>query len=330
MSNITVTTGPDGSLHLGPTVIPLPTTISENARKALSTPFPEIPQPPASDKEAWREVVRASDAAFAPMVEQWLKALPASVETRTIAGVTVHVATPHDNRHPERAHLRIHGGAWAMMGGKFSMGEAAMTAAQFGCVAWGLDYRMPPDHPFPAAVEDGLAVWRELIKQYDPKKIAMSGASAGGNLTAAITLKVRDAGLPMPRVVGLLTPATDLTCSGDTYHTNNGIDTVLRPVPTMMELYADGHDLTDPYLSPVFGDFSKGFPPTFLQSGTRDLLLSDTVRMHRALVRAGIPAELNVWEAMPHGGFAGTSGLATPEDAETGQALVAFVEKWLG
>jgi epsilon-lactone hydrolase len=330
MSNITVTTGPDGSLHLGPTVIPLPTTISENARKALSTPFPEIPQPPATDKAAWRAVVKASDTAFEPMAEQWLKALPASVETRTIAGVTVHVATPHANLHPERAHLRIHGGAWAFMGGKFSMGEAAMTAAQFGCVTWGLDYRMPPDHPYPAAVEDGLAVWRELIKQYDPKKIAMSGASAGGNLSATVTLKVRDAGLPMPGAVGLLTPATDLTGGGDTRNTNNGIDTVLRPVANMVALYADGHDLTDPYLSPVFADLTKGFPPTFLQSGTRDLLLSDTVRMHRALLRAGVPAELHVWEAMPHGGFGGIFGNPTPEDAELEQALVAFVDRWLG
>lgn len=91
-----------------------------------------MPQPPATDKEAWRQVVQASDAMFEPMVGQWLKTVPASVETRTVAGVTVHVATPHTNAHPERAHLRIHGGAWALMGGKFSMGEAAMTAAQFG------------------------------------------------------------------------------------------------------------------------------------------------------------------------------------------------------
>jgi monoterpene epsilon-lactone hydrolase len=79
----------------------------------------------------------------------------------------------------------------------------------------------------------------------------------------------------------------------------------------------------------VFGDFIKGFPPTFLQSGTRDLLLSDTVRMHRALLRAGIPAELHVWEAMPHGGFGGIFGNPTPEDDEMVQALVGFVDKWL-
>jgi acetyl esterase/lipase len=134
----------------------------------------------------------------------------------------------------------------------------------------------------------------------------------------------------MPGAVGLMTPAIDLTRAGDTMHTNDGIDTVLRPFGKMSALYADGHDLTDPYLSPLFGDFTQGFPPTFLQSGTRDLLLSDTVRMHRKLLRAGIDAELHVWEAMPHGGFGGVFGAATPEDQEMQAQFVKFVETRLG
>jgi epsilon-lactone hydrolase len=101
-------------------------------------------------------------------------------------------------------------------------------------------------------------------------------------------------------------------------------------VPTMVALYADGHDLTDPYLSPLFGDFTKGFPPTFLQSGTRDLLLSDTVRMHRKLLQAGVTADLHVWEAMPHGGFGGIFGQPTPEDQEMSETFVKFVDRHLG
>ena len=85
-------------------------------------------------------------------------------------------------------------------------------------------------------------------------------------------------------------------------------------------VYAGRHDRADPYLSPIYGDFAKGFPPTLLQSGTRDLLLSDTVRMHRALRAAGVTAELHVWEAMPHSGFGG----ATPEDAELVEEMKAF------
>ena len=327
--DLQVSTDAEGNLHLGPRVIPLPTTISENARKFLGQIFPLAPEPPASDKEAWKKMIAAADGMFEQVFDSWVAAA-ATVETHTIAGVTVHVATPHTVRHPDRAHLRIHGGAWVFMGGKFSKGEAAVTAAQMGCVTYGLDYRMPPDHPFPAAVDDGLAVWRELIKRHDPRKIAVSGASAGGNLSATVTLRVRDEGLPMPGAVGLLTPATDLTGAGDARQTNAGIDTVLRPLNQVVPLYAGDHDLTNPYLSPIYGDFTKGFPPTFLQTGTRDLLLSDTVRMHRKLLQAGISAELHVWEAMPHGGFGGIFGNPTPEDAEMAEELVKFVDKQIG
>ena len=327
--DFTVSTDSEGNLHLGERVVPVPTSISEAARKFLSQPFPSPPQPAVSDTLGWKKVIAAANRMFEPAVERWLTGLPVTVETQTIAGVTVHVATPHTIRHLERAHFRIHGGAWVFMGGTYSKGEAAMTAVDMGCVAFGLDYRMPPDHPFPAALDDGMAVWREVIKQYDPRKVAMSGVSAGGNLSAALTLRIRDEGLPMPGCVGLLTPATDMTRASDTIVTNAGIDTVLRPGGTVIALYAGGHDLTDPYLSPVYGDFTKGFPPTFLQTGTRDLLLSDTVRLHRALFRAGIPAELHVWEAMPHGGFGGIFGGTTPEDTEMTDALVAFVDRCL-
>ena len=330
MTELTVTTDADGTMHLGPRVIPTPRSISENARKFLGSVFPSPPQPAITDKEGWRKVVAAANAMFEPMIEHWLTDSAATVETTTIAGVTVHKATPLVIKYPDRAHYRIHGGAWVFMGGKFSKGEAAVTAAQFGCVTYGLDYRMPPDHPYPAAVDDGLAVYRQIIKEYDPKRVAISGASAGGNLSATVTLKIRDSGLPMPAAVGLLTPATDLTWSSDTINTNAGIDTVLRPGGSVAKLYAGGHDLTDPYISPIYGDYTKGFPPTFLQTGTRDLLLSDTVRLHRRLLNAGIPAELHVWEAMPHGGFGGIFGTPTPEDEEMSTALVAFVDRVLG
>lgn len=330
MTELTTAIDEQGNLHIGPRIIPPPASISAQARKFLATPFPNAPQPPATDKAAWKRVIAAVDRMYQPLADQWLATAPVTVETIQLGGVTVHKATPHSIAHPERAHVRIHGGAWMFMGGKYAKGEAALTAAQFGCVTFGVDYRMPPDHPYPAAVDDGVAVWRAVIEQYDPRKVAMTGTSAGGNLTAAVTLKARDSGLPMPACVGLMTPATDMTRISDTFETNAGIDTVLRPGGSAVALYAEGHDLADPYLSPLYGDFTKGFPPTFLQSGTRDLLLSDTVRMHRALLKAGIPAELHVWEAMPHGGFGGIFGTEAPEDAEMVEALVGFVERQLG
>ena len=127
----------------------------------------------------------------------------------------------------------------------------------------------------------------------------------------------------MPAAAVLMTPAADLTESGDSYQTNLGLDPLLRSsaMPAFL-LYANGHDLTHPYVSPLNGDFTKGFPPTILTTGTRDLLLSDTVRLHRALRVAGISAELHVTEAAGHGGFFG----AAPEDDEVFAEVRRFVD----
>jgi monoterpene epsilon-lactone hydrolase len=149
----------------------------------------------------------------------------------------------------------------------------------------------------------------------------VGGASAGGNLATALMFRIRDAAVPLPAALVLLSPATDLTQSGDTFHTNLGIDTALRgATDDLIWLYARDNDLADPYVSPLFGDFTRPFPPTFLQSGTRDLLLSSTVRMHRAMRAGGVDAELHVFEAMPHGGFWGA-----PEDEDVADELRRFI-----
>ena len=126
----------------------------------------------------------------------------------------------------------------------------------------------------------------------------------------------------MPGGVVLITPEIDLTESGDSFDTNLGLDAMLkqRLMPANL-LYAAGADLAHPYLSPLFGDFSKGFPPTFIQAGTRDLFLSNAVRLHRALRAHALPAELHIFEGMPHGGFGG----AAPEDRELNAEVARFV-----
>jgi monoterpene epsilon-lactone hydrolase len=196
------------------------------------------------------------------------------------------------------------------------------TAALHGVRCYSVDYRAPPEHPAPAALDDCVAVYRELIKRYKPENIIVGGGSAGGNLTAALGLRVRDEGLPQPAALVLMTPAGDMTYSGDTMETNKVVDVVLGGgnLDQLRDIYVAGHDPRQPYLSPVFGDFTKGYPPTFLQSGTRDLLLSDTVRLHTAMHRAGIPAELHVYEGMPHGGFWGA-----PEDDGVNADVARFV-----
>jgi epsilon-lactone hydrolase len=181
---------------------------------------------------------------------------------------------------------------------------------------------MPPRHPYPAGLDDCVAVYRALLEVRDPADVVVGGASAGGNLAAALLVRAREEGLPMPAALVLNTPELDLTESGDSFTTNLAFDTVLGPLTEVNRLYAAGHDLADPHLSPLFADVS-GFPPTFLQAGTRDLFLSNTVRMHRKLRAAGVEAELHVGEAMPHGGFGGTA----PEDAELAAERRRFLDR---
>jgi acetyl esterase/lipase len=210
-----------------------------------------------------------------------------------------------------------------MGGGTYAEALGARAAGATGARTVSVDYRMPPDHPFPAAPEDCVAVYEALLESVDPGRIVIGGSSAGGNIAAAAILMIRDRGLPLPAGAVLLTPEVDLTESGDSFRTNEDLDVVLRRgLPEANALYAAGHDLRDPYLSPLFADFTKGYPPTLVQTGTRDLFLSNSVLIHRKLRDAGIDAELHVWEAMPHGGF--LLGEA-PENAEILAEVARFI-----
>jgi acetyl esterase/lipase len=250
----------------------------------------------------------------------------ADTEEIDVDGVTVYVITPHRTAaDDQRVVLELHGGGFIMGGGECCRMFGLMALPRYGIRTWAVDYRMPPDHPYPAPLDDAVTVYRALLRDHEPQQIAVGGASAGGNLAAALILRARDEGLPLPAAAVILTPANDFTQSGDTFHTNLGVDTIISgETGPLGDLYAGGYDLTHPYISPLFGDFTKGFPPTLLASGTRDILLSNTVRMHRALRAAGIPAELHVLEAAPHGGFYGA-----PEDDELDTEIRAFVASHL-
>jgi monoterpene epsilon-lactone hydrolase len=273
-------------------------------------------------------MIQASDEQLLAVLGPQVHDLPISVEERSIADVPVFVLTPEDaaDGPNQPIYLNIHGGALIMGGGDACRVMALHAAAMAQLPTWSLDYRMPPDHPYPAALDDCLAVYRALLDVRPPERIVVGGGSAGGNLAAALILRARDEGLPMPAALLLLTPEADLTESGDTFQTNLGIDTVLTAsLADSIALYAGDHDLRHPYLSPLFGDLSAPFPPTFLQTGTRDLFLSNTVLMHRKLRAGGVDAELHVFEAMPHGGFFGA-----PEDQELAAEVRRFLAAHLG
>jgi monoterpene epsilon-lactone hydrolase len=316
---------PGPVLHVPARDIPMPTHISPQAQAMLargaSEPFPDLP---LDDLDAWRKTIAVMDENVLARTAGW-RVADAAFEEIHVGDAHVYVITPEglDEDDP-RVFLDIHGGAFILGAGAVCRHTGLGSATRVGSRTWAVDYRMPPDHPFPAGLDDCMAAYRALLAEHRPEDIIVGGGSSGGNLAAALLLRIRDEGLPLPAAAVLLTPAVDLTGAGDTRYTNFGVDTVLSSrTDAARDLYANGHDRNDPYLSPIYGDFTA-YPPTLLASGTRDVLLSDTVRLHRALRRAGIPAELHVLEAAPHGWFFGQA----PEDAELDAEIRRFVNEY--
>jgi monoterpene epsilon-lactone hydrolase len=309
-------------LHVPARDIPIPSSVSAQAQAVLSLQFPPAPEYPApDDHDAWRTMIAAHDRAVGAMLPTAVDT-SVNVEEIAVGAARAYQITPNDQPADDRVYLDIHGGAFTQGAGAICRIMGIGVARRMGLRVWALDYRMPPDHPFPAPLDDCLAAYRALLEKYRPERIAVGGASAGGNLAAALILRARAEGLPLPAAVVLMTPSVDLTGSGDSLQTNRGLDPLLSgEVGPLFQLYAGGHDLSHPYLSPLFGDFDPGFPPTILTTGTRDLLLSDTVRMHRALRAAGVEAQLHVTEAGGHGGFLGRA----PEDAAILHEVRQFV-----
>jgi epsilon-lactone hydrolase len=311
--------------------VPFPSSISPEARAALERLVGEdgsavnsayvMPEP--GDRQGWLGMKAAVDHQYADTVKTLAGRLRATVETITTGSATIHVATPEAPSNMDRAYIDFHGGALVFGGGDACRAGAQMQADQHGVICYGVDYRTPPEHPYPAALDDALSAYLYVLERHEPANVVIGGRSAGGNIAAALLLRARNEGLPSPGGLVLLSPQVDLTESGDSFEVNRLVDLVL-PGSLMSNnlLYAAGAKLSQPLVSPLFGDLT-GFPPTFLQSGTRDLFLSNTVRMHRALRRASVDAELHVFEAMPHGGFGG----GTPEDVELQQDINRFVQQ---
>lgn len=320
------------ALHVPARDIPVPSSVSSAAQAVLSMGIigPQIPYPALDDTQAWLDQAALEAAQTLEMLglTDTFAIAGAGRQPQDVGGVHIYTSTPSDSDPPSaRIYIDLHGGAWFKGGGELLGALVDRTARAMGIQTCAVDYRMPPDHPFPAALDDIETVYRSALADRMPADIVIGGTSAGANLAAAAALRMRDRGLPPPAAIILNTPSTDLTMSGDTWHTNMGIDNVLavdqRPAA---ELYAGGHDLTDPYLSPLFGDFRAGFPPTILLSGTRDPLLSDTVRLHRALLAAEVKAELHVFEASGHIGFLGQA----PEDADRANQMRLFMQQCWG
>jgi acetyl esterase/lipase len=316
----------DGAVVLDKRVIPVPTTVSPEARKLMATPY-GMPCPPRPTTVAeWRSYIAGLEILMQRLEAQALARDPMNAERTTLAGVKIINLEPSGipARNQAKMLINMHGGAFIV--GANNALEALPIAAAARMRTTVVDYRMPPDQPFPAAIEDGVAVYRALLDRFDPGNIGIFGASAGGNLTCAMVLKLRDLGLPLPAALVISTPGADLAELGDSWQTNYGLDRVLTDSVTATDLYANGHDLRDPLLSPVYADYAKPFPPSLLLTGTRDMLLSSTVRLHRAMRRCGVEADLHVFEGMWHGL---PISLDLPEHIEYRELVARFFENRL-
>jgi len=178
------------------------------------------------------------------------------------------------------------------------------AAAATGLRVISVDYRVAPGGKWQTVTDEVLAVFEGLRKEgYKRKDIAIYGESAGGALAAGSVLKMRDQGLEMPAAVVLWSPWADITNRGDSAITLKGFDPVHlydKHLKTAADAYADPKDQKHPYVSPVYGDYSKGFPPTLIQGGTREIFLSHCVRLYRAIDAADGVAVLDLYEGMPH------------------------------
>jgi acetyl esterase/lipase len=282
--------------------------------------------PPLEDIGAWRAHIEAQNDAMAAGFAALAAQANAGVEELDLSGVPVFSVTPDGiSTEDRRVVLEVHGGAMIAGSGAACRAFGLTAIARNGVRTFAVDHRMPPDDPYPAGLDDVVAVYRAMLEDHRPEQVVFAGLSAGANLAAAAILRARDEALPLPAAAVLLSPELDLTESGDSFHTNLGLDMVLTEslMPANL-LYAGGHDLSDPYVSPLFGEFEQGFPPTFLSAGTRDLFLSNAVRMHQRLRAAGVVAELHVQEAASHGGF-----FVGPEAHHLDREVRRFIEEHL-
>ena len=311
--------------------LPVPDDVSPAARALIAEPYwlPFWSSPPTTD-DAWRALVEGSEASISQDLAKLRGTLGVTLEQTTMGGVNCYILTPKTipDAHRNQLIINAHGGAYVFGPGESGTLEATLMAAYGGYKVIEFDYRMPPDAPYPAGLDDAMAVWKAALAVHDPRRMAIVGTSAGGGLTLAMILRAKREGLALPAAIAPYSPWADLTETGDSYKTNEGVDNVLVSYDGFLGraalLYADGHNLKDPLLSPVYGDF-HGFPPTLLMAGTRDLFLSNTVRTQRNLRRAGVRAELQMFEGFSHAQY--LNDPAAPETKEIFAEITAFFDE---
>jgi epsilon-lactone hydrolase len=311
---------PDGTAHVG-RIVPVPPSLSLQAQARLRRPETD-----ANAEQTLAQRRASTDAYTARAEKQWRKICPVTIANDTIAGVPVRRVTP---MHVPQANagkvlLDLHGGGFNVDSGSYTESIPIAYYTRIPVVA--ALYRLAPEHPFPAAVDDAVAVYRELLKTHKPDQIAIYGTSAGAILTAEVAVKLKQLSLPEPAALGIFSGFGDYARPGDSMHLYalNGLSGYLpTPKDNTMEpdAYVGNTSRTDPVLSPIYADLSK-LPPTLFVTSGRDILLSGTTDLHRAFLRAGDDARLIVFDGLPHAFWYDPE---LPESIEANHAMAKFL-----
>jgi epsilon-lactone hydrolase len=313
--------------------VPVPTDVSPEMQKLIAAPLNPAWNVLWKTGEEWRAAANVRAAQVDKTIPAMLERLHVTMHPETMNGVRVFVLTPDDipPEHRDKVLIHVHGGCYELYPGESGTTEGIIMAGLGHYKVISVDYRMPPEAYFPAALDDVLTVYKDVLKTTDSRNVAVFGTSAGGALVLETMLRAKQEGLRLPGAIAPGTPMSDVTKTGDSFYTNEKVDNVLVSPNGFCHaatvVYAHGHDLKDPLLSPVYGDMHD-FPPTILTTGTRDLLLSNTVRVHRKLREAGVEAQLEVFEGLSHAQYQVDDRI--PETKEAFGEITEFFDKHLG
>jgi len=289
---------PDGTAHVT-RLVPMPSTVSPEAQQWLKDIERESPQP-----KDLGELRARTDAWQKSQSAEAKRLFPVNVEATTTASVRTDIITPlampEANR--KRVLINLHGGGFISDSGSLIEGIPIAYLTKMKVVS--VYYRLAPENPFPAAVDDVVAAYKELLKTYQPRSIGIFGTSAGATLTPEVAVRLKQLGIPLPGALGMFSTHPDFSRPTDSQQlfALNGFSGNIAPKdPNLLpdDAYAAKTDRKDPVLSPLFADL-HGMPPSLLVTSTRDLLLSDTSMFHLALLHAGVDSQLLVFEALPH------------------------------
>ena len=313
-----------GTAHIT-RVVPVPETVSPEAQKVIGRVVSDAKKPQTlAERRSGTDAWQARAGKFSESL------YPVHVAEDKIAGVPVRVVTPLTipAEKQDRVLLNLHGGGFNSDSGSLTESVPIANLTQTKVIA--VLYRLAPEHPFPAAVDDAIAVYKEMLKTYKPGRIAIYGTSAGAILTGEVTVRLKQLGLPLPGALGIFSGLGDFDLLGDSQamYALNGLSGYLEP-PAEGKAngeYVGTTNRRDPVLSPLYADV-HGFPPTLFVTSGRDMLLSGTTILQRAFLRADVDARLVVFEGLPHAFW---NDAALPESKEAMETMAKFFDRELG